>query len=416
MRLEDGRRQLGLRDAPLTADYGGKEAALSFLQPEVSLKEGVQQFGVHSDILKAIQEVASDSSFLESLVRYGVDTAPAIEHLRSYYGISESPGVYLSNPGSNAIINRLPDLLPPPPSLSQILVIGPTFQNILNSAERFRRDKNQEVRYMTTSTIDSFPGGLDATIDDSLEFAMERRKKRKQKRALLWYFCTPSTPKGETASPEVVERFVRFAEKRGDTVAIDMAFATDGSLVSLADKYSNAVFIGSASKIMGLPGLRLGWMIASPEIAEKHERLAQLNEVPALTGLIANKILDPELMAKNDAYVKKKTLEVKPVLVKALKEAGFHIYPTDMSVPIMLIDGGSPDFVKRLNRMDVDIVGGSGYSLTFRALEKEFGGIREGISDRHARIIVPSSVEEIPEIVERFVVARDLLSPTPNIL
>ncbi|HMH70609.1 MAG TPA: aminotransferase class I/II-fold pyridoxal phosphate-dependent enzyme [Candidatus Saccharimonadales bacterium] len=86
--------------------------------------------------------------------------------------------------------------------------------------------------------------------------------------------CTPNTPTGGVVSHEAVVQFLKKTSKKL-IVLIDEAyqeFVTDPLAVralELVKEYPNVVMTRTFSKAYGLAGLRVGYAIAQPELAEK---------------------------------------------------------------------------------------------------------------------------------------------------
>ncbi len=118
----------------------------------------------------------------------------------------------------------------------------------------------------------------------------------------LVYVCNPNNPTGTAVSRDALEGFVRSVPS-ATIVVVDEAyidFVEDpavGSAIALTQKVPNLLVLRTFSKIHGLAGLRIGYSVASPDIAQ---RFADLNLVwPNNTGL------DAALASYNDhAFLK----------------------------------------------------------------------------------------------------------------
>ncbi|WP_271189022.1 pyridoxal phosphate-dependent aminotransferase [Dactylosporangium matsuzakiense] len=93
----------------------------------------------------------------------------------------------------------------------------------------------------------------------------------------------PANPLGTVLSEQEMTGLVRIAERRGAWIVADEVYRgseRDGGPVTLsfAGMYDRAVCIGSLSKAFGLPGLRIGWVAAEPEVlasaCRRHEYAA----------------------------------------------------------------------------------------------------------------------------------------------
>jgi capreomycidine synthase len=82
----------------------------------------------------------------------------------------------------------------------------------------------------------------------------------------------PHNPTGASLSPRQLEELIAAAEQVGAYLLWDAAFAElvhEGEpLPDPGARYDRAITIGTLSKAYGLPGLRVGWCLASPEVLE----------------------------------------------------------------------------------------------------------------------------------------------------
>lgn len=117
-------------------------------------------------------------------------------------------------------------------------------------------------------------------------------------RTSLVYVCNPNNPTGTAVTRDALEAFVRSVPASA-TVVVDEAYidfvegADYGSVAGLVQKVPNLIVLRTFSKIHGLAGLRIGYSIASVELAK---RFADLSLVwPNNPGL------DAALASYNDA-------------------------------------------------------------------------------------------------------------------
>lgn len=80
---------------------------------------------------------------------------------------------------------------------------------------------------------------------------------------------SPHNPTGFCFTSKQLGEIVKKAEAFGATVVADEVYRGLGTTLSVADFSEHAVAIGSLSKLYGLPGLRIGWIVGAPSILEK---------------------------------------------------------------------------------------------------------------------------------------------------
>jgi histidinol-phosphate aminotransferase len=90
----------------------------------------------------------------------------------------------------------------------------------------------------------------------------------------MLYLCSPNNPTGNQFELGEVEALI---EEFPGIVLIDEAYGeyADYSLVPLINKYENLVVLRTFSKAFGLAGLRLGYAVANPALANA------VNKIPA---------------------------------------------------------------------------------------------------------------------------------------
>ena len=89
--------------------------------------------------------------------------------------------------------------------------------------------------------------------------------------------CTPNNPTGQSLSSSEVDEVVRIAAKHGAWILADEVYRgaeREGSeSASFAGRGERIVVTGGLSKAYGLPGLRVGWVVAPEEQAQAVLRL-----------------------------------------------------------------------------------------------------------------------------------------------
>ncbi|WP_338471474.1 threonine-phosphate decarboxylase CobD [Niallia sp. XMNu-256] len=86
------------------------------------------------------------------------------------------------------------------------------------------------------------------------------------------FFCNPNNPTGVFFNKKMIERILGECQKHDCYLIVDEAFydfvADYQSLVPFLKDYSNLLLIRSMTKMYAIPGLRLGYMMASPALVE----------------------------------------------------------------------------------------------------------------------------------------------------
>jgi histidinol-phosphate aminotransferase len=122
----------------------------------------------------------------------------------------------------------------------------------------------EKVAHLYGGDVTSIPPCDDLTFDvDAIVEAV------RETQATLTILTTPNNPTGHALSIREIERVV--AASPG-IVVVDEAyveFNPEGSAKALLDTYPNVVLLRTLSKAFGLAGLRLGYLVARPEMTQE---------------------------------------------------------------------------------------------------------------------------------------------------
>lgn len=146
----------------------------------------------------------------------------------------------------------------------------------------------------------------------------------------LLFLCNPNNPTGLLTKRELLLRLVEKARELGVRVCLDECFLDfvreqeSYTLKGYLEKFPNLVILKSFTKLYGIPGLRLGYMMsADPKLLERIRRAGQPWAVsgPAqAAGLAALK--DKEFCLRTVAFVEKE----RKFLQKGLLDLGFQVW------------------------------------------------------------------------------------------
>jgi histidinol-phosphate aminotransferase len=94
---------------------------------------------------------------------------------------------------------------------------------------------------------------------------------RRASRAPVTIVCSPNNPTGTSLEPEEVERLCDDAD---GLVVVDEAYHefAAATAVPLLERHPNLIVLRTFSKAMALAGLRVGYLLASPEIVREVEK------------------------------------------------------------------------------------------------------------------------------------------------
>jgi len=94
------------------------------------------------------------------------------------------------------------------------------------------------------------------------------------RRTRLITLCNPNNPTGSLMDAAMLGELCAIARSAGAYVLCDEVYRGldqhgDGFTVSIADLYERGISTGSMSKVYSLAGLRLGWLVAPPEVVQQ---------------------------------------------------------------------------------------------------------------------------------------------------
>jgi histidinol-phosphate aminotransferase len=132
-------------------------------------------------------------------------------------------------------------------------------------------------------------------LNDKLEHDYETLATRATKETSVVFICNPNNPTGTLVDPGRVKQFCEDVSRR-TVVYVDEAYleflepAQQQSMIDLVKTGHNVVVSRTFSKIYGLAGLRMGYVIGKPEIIARISRynMAIANNQPAVAAAKAS--------------------------------------------------------------------------------------------------------------------------------
>lgn len=143
----------------------------------------------------------------------------------------------------------------------------------------------------------------------------------------LIVLANPNSPTGTYIKPPDMVRIVDRAKECRATVLIDEAYHgfCSETNISMVDKYENVMVTRSFSKAPGLAGLRIGYIVACPELAALLYKFRPMYEVNSMSLLFADQLLQG--WSEVDSYIAS-TADGEKFLKKELERLGFPYVET----------------------------------------------------------------------------------------
>lgn len=146
----------------------------------------------------------------------------------------------------------------------------------------------------------------------------------------LVVLAQPNNPTGRCLAAEELQQVLSAAERHGVYVLLDEAFLDflpderERSLIPLVMKKQRLIVLRSLTKFYALPGLRIGYVCASPALSQQIRQRQAPWSVNSLAQSAA-------LTALQDETFRRQTLQwlenERSFLQQALREKGYRVYP-----------------------------------------------------------------------------------------
>lgn len=154
------------------------------------------------------------------------------------------------------------------------------------------------------------------------------------------WLCNPLNPIGCAFPLEQIEKLLMLVEEKHGRLVVDEAFieyCPDHSAVGLIEKHERLLVTGSMTKILGIPGVRLGYLCAQPQVLDEIGKYQLTWEVSCFAEAVLCAL--PKHKADVREYRKANTRR-REHLRKGLEGLGVYVYPSEAA--FVLADFGKP--------------------------------------------------------------------------
>lgn len=166
-------------------------------------------------------------------------------------------------------------------------------------------------------------------LNKDLDYDLEEIEKRISSKTKLVFLCNPNNPTGKLLDKKAVMDFCESSCKKtmifSDEAYYDYIEDPDyPSMIELVKKGENVIVSKTLSKVYGLAGIRMGYLVAKPEIAQKlRERVVANTNIMAIEA--------GKAALKDDDFYKfslAKNLECRKMIESTLDELGLEYIPS----------------------------------------------------------------------------------------
>jgi histidinol-phosphate aminotransferase len=207
-------------------------------------------------------------------------------------------------------------------------------------------------------------------------------KARKESQAAVTIVCSPNNPTGSTLSVADVERLCR---QDDGLVVIDEAYHefSGRTAVPLLERHPNLVVLRTFSKAMALAGLRVGYLLASPELVREVNKARlpyNLNFFSQAAAIAA--LEEKDVLAKS---VGRLVAERERLLARLSDVPGVRAWPSEANFFLLECLAAPPEAVfAGLLRRGVLVRDVTSYPMLSRCLRVSVGSEKENDAFLHA--------------------------------
>jgi len=163
------------------------------------------------------------------------------------------------------------------------------------------------------------------------------------------YICNPANPTGTILKPAALKSFCEEATRKTvviiDEAYIDFVEGPDNeSMIGLISQNPNLLIVRTFSKIHGMAGLRVGFVIGHPDLIKKLDTNYFLNtqiNVSDLSQAAAQASLKDEIHRK---LSREKNAEARKYTIDKLTRMNFHCFPSYTNFLYFNLNNYSGDF------------------------------------------------------------------------
>jgi hypothetical protein len=292
-------------------------------------------------------------------------------------------------------------------SVDNVLVTSGTSEaNFLALTTLVERGDDVAIVLPNYMQVHGLARGLGASVrdvwlheDEGWRLDVDRLRSAVTPRTRLICICTPNNPTGQILSTEELEGVLEIARGAGAWVLSDEVYRgaeLDGVESATAwGRYERVVVTGGLSKAYGLPGLRIGWIVAPPERVQA--AWAQKDYTTIAAATVSEVLAEAALARRAELLTRTRRIlcERWPVLEAWARAHGGKLHWTAPRAGAICFFGysypvDSWPFVDRLIRERSAMIVPGSHFLTERHFRIGFGGplaiLRAGLAEIDAAL------------------------------
>ncbi len=182
-------------------------------------------------------------------------------------------------------------------------------------------------------------------LEEDFALPVEALKKELLRGQGVLFLANPAAPTGNVFAEEVMEDLIQAAAPNW-TVVLDEAYCQFSStdLSHFAQKYPHVACLRTLSKAFGMGGVRLGFALARPELAEQLQKVVMPFSISSLQLAVGLTVLEhPDFVAERVA----ETLQEREKLARGLQALDTEVFPSETNFLLFRV-ADAPRFYEAL--------------------------------------------------------------------
>lgn len=206
---------------------------------------------------------------------------------------------------------------------------------------------------MLSGSLGKTMGNIPILIDKHMIGDPARQAEgRLLKGATVW-LCNPLNPVGCAFGVEQIERLLAMVEEKRGWLVVDEAFmeyCPEHSALRLIRKHERLLVTGSMTKILGIPGVRLGYLCVQPQVLERIRKYQLTWELSCFAEAVLQAL--PVHRADVQAYGEINARR-REHLKKGLEEMGVYVYPSQAAFVLADFGKNVDGLIERLKKRGI---------------------------------------------------------------
>jgi len=261
---------------------------------------------------------------MDSLVHYPDSSHKELKQaLADYHGVSPA-NIVVAN-GSTELIYHLPAMLPG----RRALIVSPSFSEYVRALGQ----QHWEAKHFILKHENNFALDLEA-LEQTLAEGYD-----------ALYLCNPANPGGTLYPLRVIEQVYSLCIASGTFLVLDeafMDFCEESSAKRFMVKGDNGIVLRSMTKFFGIPGLRLGYAIASGTLAERLDDMGgpwSVNTLALAAGVAA--LQDTDHNHQTLEYIRR---ERRSLFERLSEFKQLRVFPSSVNYLLLQMVDGTPSW------------------------------------------------------------------------